>query len=571
MAEEKVDIINPPAAPFNYTNRDYRTLKQSLVNQVRARVPGWSGYNDPNDFGLALIESFTYVADGLHYYLDRIANEAYLRTAVRPESIRAISSLFGYRPSPASNASVDLVFINNTNEPIVVPQGTLVQTSAVDSETLAPIYFETVADHTALVASDTGLPVPVPAIEGITFNGDDGYGEVLGVSDGSPWQIFSLPRAPVLEGFVQTFVSYSETWNSRWNQVEDIRAAAYGESSFQVEYTPQGAALIQFGSSNSGAIPPQGAVIKCLYRIGGGVRGNVDANTLTVISDDISLAGLIVTNPEMARGGADKETLESIRRNASWVGGAATNHAVTLTDFEKISLSHVSVGKSSASSNDPSVVRVAIAPIDDGTVRPGIVDVSLDSSKILPRELAVDPCGNPVPPGATATTRMSDYFTNTVIPSVERSLLDAAFAGAAVQVDPPCYVELFVGITVIHAETAPDTLKAAVRERLRQAMSYRYVDFGMTFRPYDLARMFATMRGVENVIVNRLTRGEHDQTGVSVIKLDPNEIPFIRIDDTVIEFREPSEEDRSVHVVKQSQVSPQGFTTFTDLPHPAVS
>jgi hypothetical protein len=56
-----------PPTPFSYTERDYTSLRSRLIEQVRARIPGWTGYADPSDFGLALIEAFSYAADGLHY------------------------------------------------------------------------------------------------------------------------------------------------------------------------------------------------------------------------------------------------------------------------------------------------------------------------------------------------------------------------------------------------------------------------------------------------------------------------------------------------------------------------
>lgn len=530
-------ILNPPAVPFNYTNRDYRSLKISLVRQVRARVPGWRGYNDPNDFGLALIESFAYAVDGLHYYLDRIANEAYLRTAVRPNSIESISKLFGYSPSPASCASVDLEFIHSgaggtSDAGRLIPKGTRVQTATVDSVSLAPVYFETTEE--GVLPPNPGSAITLAAVEGITVRGDDGYGEVVGLSTGQPWQVFSLPRAPVLNGFVQVYLSYSADWNSQWTQVENIRSGAPASEVFGVEHTPTGMALLLFGSGQSGMIPPSGAAIKCVYRVGGGRRGNVAANTLTVISDDISLVGVGVTNPSGATGGADSESLESIRRNASWLGISNSQHAVSLNDFEKIALSHAHVGKAKATANDPSIVRIAVAPMDDGTLRPGLVETQ------------------------SGDAAMSVGFTRDTVRSVRRSLRDAAFAGAEIHVEPPQYVQIFTAMTITTAVEAPSTVREAVQKRLQLFASYQYVEFGQKIRAYDLTRIFQGMRGVEDVVVTRLTRVASEHNDISPILLDPDEIPWIDIANDVI-FKFVSSDEGGM-----ASGEPRGFTAYTD-------
>jgi len=72
---------------------------------------------------------------------------------------------------------------------------------------------------------------------------------------------------------------------------------------------------IRFGDGQNGRIPPTGAKITATYRVGGGVRGNVPAQRLTRLVR--SLPGIVsVTNPVASDGGADRESVESVRRRA---------------------------------------------------------------------------------------------------------------------------------------------------------------------------------------------------------------------------------------------------------------
>src|SRR6185312_5322281 len=57
-----------------------------------------------NDFGLMWLEMWAYVADVLGFYDERVANETYIRTAVRWPSLRRIVELLGYTPSVGVSA-----------------------------------------------------------------------------------------------------------------------------------------------------------------------------------------------------------------------------------------------------------------------------------------------------------------------------------------------------------------------------------------------------------------------------------------------------------------------------------
>ena len=70
-------MANEIPVSVDYTSRDYYAIREELIERVKTRIPEWSG-NDSSDFGVALIEAFAYMGDIANYYIDRIANEAFI-------------------------------------------------------------------------------------------------------------------------------------------------------------------------------------------------------------------------------------------------------------------------------------------------------------------------------------------------------------------------------------------------------------------------------------------------------------------------------------------------------------
>lgn len=166
--------------------------------------------------------------------------------------------------------------------------------------------------------------------------------ESLGISDGTPAQRFRLRFSPVLPTaageVLEVRAPGSERW-TRWSPVESFAASGPGERHFKLDAT---AGEIELGPAvrqgdgrwiQHGQVPPQGAELRMSrYRYGGGVSGNVSAETLVALRT--ALPGIAsVTNPRAASGGVDGESLDSARRRAALE--LRTRHrAVTGEDYE---------------------------------------------------------------------------------------------------------------------------------------------------------------------------------------------------------------------------------------------
>ena len=94
-----------------------------------------------NDFGLMWLEMWAYVADLLGFYDERIANESYLRTAVRAPSLRRIVGLLGYKPLPGVAGSATVAALAEGNVAVGLPAGTRFRSRGFDGQ--PPQVFET--------------------------------------------------------------------------------------------------------------------------------------------------------------------------------------------------------------------------------------------------------------------------------------------------------------------------------------------------------------------------------------------------------------------------------------------
>jgi hypothetical protein len=98
------------------------------------------------------------------------------------------------------------------------------------------------------------------------------------------------------------------------------------------DYASDAGKTIRFGDGEFGEVPAHGTIFEVSYRLEGGARGNVAADTLTQYKVQQSFV-VSVTNPIPARNGLDPETPEQIRQLAPDAFRALTFRAVRPEDY----------------------------------------------------------------------------------------------------------------------------------------------------------------------------------------------------------------------------------------------
>ncbi|HEV7669047.1 MAG TPA: putative baseplate assembly protein [Thermoanaerobaculia bacterium] len=133
-------IWNPPDAPsLAFRPGTYETFLSGMLARLRVQPVPPDGdrplanlhLGEPRDWLLGLTESWAVVGDVLTFYLERIANEGYLGTAVEPFSIWQLLRTIGYAPRPGIAGTTHLAFTvasgRRLPEGVTVPQQTQVR------------------------------------------------------------------------------------------------------------------------------------------------------------------------------------------------------------------------------------------------------------------------------------------------------------------------------------------------------------------------------------------------------------------------------------------------------------
>ena len=172
---------------IDYTSRDFSTIRSDMINLIPQLTSKWTDYN-ASDLGIVMVELFAYMGDILNHYMDRLANESYLSTAVSRQSIAELVQMLGYNLRPESASVVELEIRSDLTTPgATLTKGYKVKASSGES-------FVTYSDslfkkHTPYInlkeynnaepydfGSDTKLGFIINGVDiDIDFSADPGY------------------------------------------------------------------------------------------------------------------------------------------------------------------------------------------------------------------------------------------------------------------------------------------------------------------------------------------------------------------------------------------------------------
>jgi predicted phage baseplate assembly protein len=322
-------------------------------------------------------------------------------------------------------------------------------------------------------------------------------GEILGLSDGTAGQIFTLRFAPVLTrrpgetlrvGRPDASLDEQEVWT----EVPDFSESTPQDRHFVLDSSTGevllGPSVINPDGSvqQRGVVPLKGLQLRFgAYRIGGGSQGNVRENQVRVLKSSIPYISE-VSNLIRASGGLDQETLE----RAKLRGQAALRQkerAVTADDFEYLA-KRASSGVGRARCLQPLPPRHSAGPVGEN-IPPGVV-----------RLLLVPAVGDDVLLPTARDLIPSDQLVRSVAAYLdERRLLTTVL-----EVGAPDYVFVSTDIELV-ADPRADADQ--VRRRVEEALT-RFVHplvggtsgTGWPFgRPLNIADLYAVVGTVPGV------------------------------------------------------------------------
>lgn len=465
---------------IDYTSRDYSAIRQDMIDLIPNFAPQWLS-RDPSDFGITLIELFSYMGDLINYYIDRSANESFITTASQRDSVLELSKLLGYNPTQATAATVTLTFQNSTSSSITVPALTQVATTTISNGSTIQIIFETSSDVTVSAKSGSvNGAATVLATQGTTVSN-----ELVGNSSGAPTQQFQLSQTSVINDSVSVLVG-----TVAYQRVEYLIDYNSYDPVFTIYTDAEGISYITFGDGVSGRIPPISSQIYATYRVGGGVTGNVASNTIKNIikfpSGSIP-AGLSVNNQDIsitgdgaATGGADAESTDSIRINAP-KSIRSLNRAVSLTDYASLAVQVSGVSKAIATASIFNSVVLYMLPYGD---------TGLQSD------------------GVTPSTTFNTYANE-----VSTFLTEKIPTTTTVTIQPPAYVpvNMIVNFTVLPTYKQ-SLVTTAVNAIIAELLLIDNVTFNDRISLQDLMKAIGSVDGVAYCQFEKLVRNDKDLT-----------------------------------------------------------
>lgn len=147
-------VVNSPGqSSLLYRIAPYGVLREGVLREISRDIRYLRDLNsrDPADPTIALVDSWAVVGDILGFYSERIANEAYLRTATERRSIRSLARLIDYelRPGKAAEAWLAFTLEDAPGAPSEVTIPIAVKVNSIPGPGETMVSFETIEQITA--------------------------------------------------------------------------------------------------------------------------------------------------------------------------------------------------------------------------------------------------------------------------------------------------------------------------------------------------------------------------------------------------------------------------------------
>ena len=325
-------------ATIKSTQLDFDTIKNRLKDKLKEQTE-FADYN--------------FEASGLNNLLDVLAynshfngltanfalNESFLNTAQLRSSVVAHAETLGYVPSSYTSAQAKLklsILVPTTPRPssVTLPRGATF-TSSVDD---VSYNFQT---RENFVATDDGNgsyefktstgETSIPVFEGIERE------KTFIVGEKTDLQIYVIPDVSIDISTirVRVFDSTTGTTFSTYTDIKNAVRITNDSTYYQIKEVPNGYYELIFGDGiSSGKAPVSGNKIVVDYLSTKGTAANNATTFTTNVTLDVSgtLYPLSVATNSASAGGAFKESIESIRRNAP-IAFSSQRRLVTAEDY----------------------------------------------------------------------------------------------------------------------------------------------------------------------------------------------------------------------------------------------
>lgn len=322
------------AEPLQVTELDFDQIKQNLKTFLKSQ----SEFTDYDFEGSGLSVLLDILAYNTHYnayYLNMVANEAFMDTALLRDSVISHAKVLGYVPysrkAPRATINFTVNTATNVASTLTIPKGFTFLSNEIDGVS----YNFVTLEETKVNKSNTDFTfLNLPLYEGqlVTYNYT--YDQTT-----NPKQIFSLPDTNIdtTTLFVSVRNSISNTDSEIYTLVEDASTTTTNSAVFYLQENRGERYAIYFGDNVIGKKLPNGAIVSITYLITNGTAANKANNFVAtgLLADSLgnSQTDFIIDPVSEAAGGAERESVDNIKFAAP-LQFTTQNRLVTFSDYE---------------------------------------------------------------------------------------------------------------------------------------------------------------------------------------------------------------------------------------------
>ena len=319
------------AQRLRITELDFDTIKTNLKNYLQSQSE-FTDY-DFDGAGLSyLLDILSYNTHYQAYYLNMVANESFMDTAITRDSVVSNAKNLGYVPKSRSATKAQVTITidtgNTTPDQLTLPRGTVFLSNLIDGKAYN---FITIED---IVISKSNTSFIFDTVD--IYEGNITSTTFVQNNLSNPKQIFTLPDSNIDTSTLLITVTdvSSNTASEVYTLVTDATELSTTSPVYYLQEGLGGLYQIYFGGDNVGKSIPDGSTVSVSYLVTNAYAAD-SASSFVGMSPIGTYPSYTVTTVTNAAGGAEKESLDSIKQSAP-LSFASQNRLITTNDYKAL-------------------------------------------------------------------------------------------------------------------------------------------------------------------------------------------------------------------------------------------
>jgi hypothetical protein len=309
------------------TDLDFDTIKTNLKTYLKGQTE-FTDYDFEGSGMSVLLDVLAYNTHYNAFMANMLANEMFLDTAVKRNSVVSHAKRLGYTPVSAKTpiAYLDVTVDDATSGSLTLSAGHAFQT------TVSGIQYQFVAIDDATIQPDSGIYTfsNLPVYEGTYVTTK----YTVNISDAAQRFILDNNNIDISTLSVTVQTSSTDTTTTTYTIADNIVDIVDTTTAFFTQETTDEEWEVYFGDGIIGKALIDGNIITMSYV----VTNKADANGASTFTSESNIGGnsvITVVTATAAAGGAEADTLDAIKYNAPF-SYSAQNRAVTAADYKAI-------------------------------------------------------------------------------------------------------------------------------------------------------------------------------------------------------------------------------------------